>query len=118
MDLKNWILQACLRSVAVSNKQVDRLPWESVVFGQGPLPEYGEMIKIPPNMLVHGTNARLVMANAAGKWAPGNTLATMQDAIVKNQKDILEADRSCCLEISFLLNHVHTIADEWLHEAF
>ena len=40
----------------------------------------------------------------------------MQLEISKHQKDILETDRSASLEIGFLLQHVHGVADAWVQQ--
>jgi hypothetical protein len=45
---------------------------------------------------------------------PGRNLRIMQKDILQNQQDILECERSCALDIAFLVQHVFVAADEWM----
>jgi hypothetical protein len=42
----------------------------------------------------------------------------MQRDVLENQKDILETDRSATLEVAFLLQKVHVVADAWAQNAY
>ena len=114
--MKDWILSAVSRSVAISSGQLKRLPWEEVLWGDEPLPKFGSTVDVPESLLLHGRNARVVIARIAGEWTPGRTLAAMQQDVLKHQKDILETDRSAALEIGFLVQQVHVVADTWAQE--
>ncbi len=102
-DLKDWILAAVVRSVAISNGQLPRLPWEKVLWESRPLQHFGMTVAVPDSLLSHGRNARLVVSKLAGDWGHGRTLAVMQCDITSHQKDILDTDRSASLEIAFLV---------------
>ena len=115
-DLKDWILDATVRSVAISNGQLPRLPWEKVLWENRPLQHFGMTVQVPEFLLTHGRNARLVMSKIAGEWGPGRTLATMQRDVSAHQKDILDTNRSTSLEIAFLLQQVPAAADAWANE--
>jgi hypothetical protein len=42
----------------------------------------------------------------------------MQRDVLEHQKDILETDRSATLEVAFLLQKVHVVADAWAQNAY
>lgn len=42
----------------------------------------------------------------------------MQQDITQNQADIIDTDRAASLEIAFLLQKVHTVAEQWVQDAF
>lgn len=73
-DIKDWILEGTARSLAISNGQLNRFPWELVLFEDAPLPNFGRTEKVPESLLVQARNGRKVMAAIAGDWGPGRTL--------------------------------------------
>ena len=113
-DIKDWILSATARSMAISNGQLPRLPWEATLYGDEPLPHFGSTVQVPLALIEDAINVRKMIARIAGEWAPGRTLKAMQEAIGSNQKDILETDRSAALEIGFLFQCVHGVANGWV----
>lgn len=104
----------CVRSAAISNGQLDRFPWGTVLWGSEALPHFGETVQVPESLLIHGRNCRKVIARIVCDWGPGRISATMQQYIRTNQMDILETDRSEALEIAFLTHKVHRVADVWV----
>ena len=92
-ELVDWILHGVTRSMAVSNGQFHRLPWESVLWGLDALLPSGPAVHVPESLLVHGRSAREVMARVVGERGPSRTWATMQHDVGNHDKDILEIDR-------------------------
>lgn len=97
VDCRGAALQNLLRTMAISNGQLERLPWDQVLWEDKPLPYFGSTAEVPESLLSCGRNARSLMNNIAGEWGPGRTLATTQADITK----------SAPLEIAFLCKQVH-----------
>ena len=113
-DISDFILEGYAASVAVSNGQLERLSWESILYGDQPLDGLGAATKVPERLLMRRRMARTVMARITGKWGPTRTLCGMVEDLVKFQKDATDVCRSACLEVGFALQRVSLVAEAWI----
>ena len=115
----NLFLTARARSVAVSGNQVDRLPWEQVLYGADGVPGVSERSKVPEQLLAACRRGRKVIARIVGKLGAGNTWDAMKAELQKpgNNKSIVEVDPESGLEIAFALQCVTPLAAAMMEQA-
>ncbi len=84
-------LMARLKAAAVSARALAKLPWEDALYGDGAVPGFRELIKLPASVLVKVSNAREVAIRALGG---ARTLAEIRKILSTNHKALSQLDRS------------------------
>ena len=108
-DQWEWRMIARAVTIAVSNNEVPRLPWEVLVFGKSdPIPGVPTTVKIPPSMILKVKNVREVVCQHLGEaW---QSLAQMKAQAAKHSTEWNKLCSSWWLVEKWLHDH----ADEML----
>ncbi len=81
-DMWSWTLEARYKTIAISNLQVPGLPWEALLWGDGPIPGVPTTVTIPEELLYDLKNCREVVIKVLGNsW---QSVATMQTTVAKH----------------------------------
>jgi hypothetical protein len=100
-DMWAWTLEARYKTIAISNLQVPRLPWETLLWGDGPIPGVPTTVKIPEELLDAIKNSREVALKVLGNsW---QSVATMQTTVAKHGESWMKLDKSFWMEKAFLM---------------
>ena len=114
-DQWNWREEARFKTIAVSNCQVERMPWEKLLWGStGPTPGVPTTIVVPDSLLVHVKNVREVVSAYFGDgW---HTLVAMQKKVRANSEAWQKLHPSWWIEEQFLESVAERRLDSHLKE--
>merc|ERR1712217_609738 len=102
-DYWNWPLEARLRSLAVQLGHVKRLPWEVLVFGDGPIPGLPLAVRMDPKTVEDDSNSRDAVLEAFAKYKTDLTFAEMRNIYNKHCGDVVTHDRFFKLAETWLM---------------
>ena len=106
-------LEARLRSIAVSNGSLQRMPWETLLYGSNetPLNSYPLTLTVPEARLESAASSRRAMLKLLLSY-PGATFSEML-TVVLSQLDVLkDMDRFVVIDIQFLKHYAAALAEE------
>ena len=99
-DEWSWRLEARYKTIAISNSQVARLPWETLLWGDGPIQGVPTTVIIPEALLYEIQNCREVAVKVLGNsW---QSVATMKTIVAKHGDSWTKLAKSFWMEIAFL----------------
>ena len=105
-------LEALLRTVAISNRQVDRTPFELLAFGTGYIVEEYRTLKAPDYIIKDMVGPR----KQVNRILEGQrTIKDMIKTLSPHFKSIVNGAGDFNLEIDFLINHAQTIITSRAH---
>ena len=112
-DQWEWRMIARAVTIAVSNNEVPRLPWEVLVFGKSaPVPGVPSTVKIPPSMMLKVKNVREVVCQHLGEgW---QTLAQMKTQASKHSTEWNKLCSSWWLVEKWLQEHADAMLEDHL----
>ena len=112
----HWLfpMEARIRTLAVHNKLVHRLPWEKLLFGDAPLPDQPDAVRIDGNLLVDCSNSRSCMMRAFAKAPNTDTFAEVIQLMQTSCAHLKEErnDRFVALALNFLKHVAEKLADK------
>ena len=111
-DEWSYRLHARMRSLAVSRKQVSRLPWETLMYEDKQIPGYPETIEISPERLQAMQNVRSAAIRIMGSWEPEEfTFADMRKMIGPHRETLCGMDRFWIIDHAWLMDHAEHAAE-------
>lgn len=104
-------LAAKMHSLAISQSQVRRMPWEELIFDDKKLDGLPETIMVPEEHLTAAKNVREACLNILKgyEWA---TFADMVKIVSAQSESLLELDRFWALELHFLKSHARALGEK------
>lgn len=109
-DIPKYHLKAESVSMAVNSKQVERLPWETLLYGDGDIPGFPMTLKVPEKVVTPFINVRKACNNLLGSSTL--SLAKMIQVVKANFDKMKGYDKAWILEHTFLLSYVEPLLKE------
>ena len=112
MRLESWV-----RTIGVSSGAIPRMPWETLIFGDGTVPGTPETVNVPAPLLEKARNVRAACLKCLGEDADELSLAEMQRLVRRGNNQLKDLDRLwVSLEHVFLMQYAEPLLKEKIED--